>query len=72
MRSEKHVDYKELFFDIADRAIADKIITPEERDTICRWGKRKCGYWVRHCFDLVWYIDFKLHSPYSSRNQSKE
>ena len=40
------------FYRLAAAAIRAGLLTAGERDTICRPGTRKAGYWARHLHDL--------------------
>lgn len=40
------------FFRLAAWAIRWGLLIEQERDTICRRGSRKQGYWARHLRDL--------------------
>ena len=44
---------RKTFYLIAQRAIANGLLLPQERDLICRKGTRKAGYWARHVRNLL-------------------
>ena len=44
---------RKTFYLIAQHAIDEGLLTPQERDFICRKGTRKAGYWARHIRNLL-------------------
>ena len=44
---------RKTFYLIAQHAIDEGLLTPQERDFICRKGTRKAGYWARHVRNLL-------------------
>ncbi len=72
IKARAMTDQRALYYSIANDAIMRKWMTAEQRDIIARIGHRKEQYWDRHVLDLVDFIHWKLHSPFSPRNLKSE
>ena len=64
--------YYKLYYRIAAKAIEEELLTEEQRDIIARVGRRKERYWLRHCRDLIHFLYWKMHSPWSPLNVDKD